>query len=107
MKELFAAVAVLTLIPAGVFGLAELGLRMSQRYAPLHEQVRRETFEQSRAFREGTVRDLENLMLDWSRGDAAQRAAIGSVARHRLADVPDDILTPPLRAWSRDLETAR
>lgn len=104
MKDVLAAVLVVACIGLASFGAGELSYRIYARYAPLGEQVRRETFEQSRAFHEGMVRDLENLRLEWARGDAAQKAAVASIARHRLADVPDDILTPSLRAWRRELE---
>lgn len=103
MKDLLALIAVVLLIVIGVFGASELGYRVYQRYAPLNEQVRRETYEQSRAFQEGTVRDLENLRMDYASGNDAQKAAIRSVAIHRLADVPQELLTPSLRQWANEM----
>jgi uncharacterized protein YsxB (DUF464 family) len=39
----------------------ELDYRTAKRYAPLQEQVRRNTFEQSQSYNEGMIRDLENI----------------------------------------------
>lgn len=105
MKDLRDAVLWIVLIVAVFGGGAELSYRIYQRYAPLNEQVRRETYEQSRAFREGTVRDLENMQLEYARGGDAQKAAIKSVALHRLADVDPSLLTPELRDFRAELRS--
>lgn len=109
MKEglgiiLLGGVAVVA-ITAVVLGGAELSYRLSAHYAPLHEQVRRNTFEQSRAFQEGSVRDLDNLRIQYAGGTPAQKDAIASTARHRFQDIPEDILTPELRSFRSQVES--
>ena len=99
-------------VVAGIGGAAwiatENSYRLSEHYAPRIENVRRSTFEQSRAFQEGTIRDLDNLRLEYGRaGSDAQRQTIADTARHRLADVPVEQLPPSLQAFARDVETAR
>lgn len=92
-----------TLFGASIFGLNELGFRVFERYSPKVEEVRRTTYEQSRSFREGTVRDLENLAMEYRKGTPEQKAAIKATALHRLAGIPDDLLTPELRQFKSQL----
>lgn len=94
----------LVLLAIAAFALNELGFRIFQLNAPRTEQVRRETFEQSRSFREGTVRDLENLYLEYSRSNNAGKVAIRDVARHRMVDVPEELMTANLRRFKAELE---
>lgn len=105
MKEFFGTVfgVVIGLVTIGglLVGGYELSYRMFQHYAPRYEQVRRETYEQSRAYQEGTVRDLENLRLEYGRAQTdSARAAIKDTVRERSADLPDDLqLSPSLQAF--------
>ncbi len=58
-------------------------------FAPKYEQVRRETFEQSKAYNQGMIQELENLCLEYGKADPEHKAAIASVVRHRYADFDD------------------
>ena len=108
MKDLLAGTALVVIAVAGVGVLgvvgAEYAFRQHAHYAPRYEDVRRETYEHSRAFQEGTLRDLDNLRLEYARGDDAQKAAIADTARHRLADVPIEQLPPALRTFAQTVE---
>lgn len=90
-----------------LLALYEGGFRLYEHYNPKYEQVRRTTYEQSRAFREGTVRDLENLALEYARGNDAVKASIRATALHRLANVPEELLTPNLIKFKRDMENGQ
>lgn len=65
-------------------------------FAPAKEQVRRETFEQSKAYRQGMVQELQNMQLEYTRGNAEQKAALRGVILHRAANVDPSALTPDL-----------
>lgn len=84
----------------------ELSYRLSQHYMPRYEQVRRETYEESRAYQEGMVRDLENLRLAYLQAQSPdQKAALRSTIQHRFADLPADIEMPPdLQAFKDAME---
>ncbi len=90
-----------------IVGIYEFGFRLYEYYNPKYEQVRRNTYEQSRAFREGTVRDLENLALEFARASPEAKAAIRITARHRLANIPDELLTSQLLKFKAELDRAQ
>jgi hypothetical protein len=104
MKNVFVVIVMILIGVLFVAG-ASYALYFSYAfYAPKYEQVRRETFETSRAFREGTIRDMENLALEYARANDTQKEAIKTVARHRLANIPNDLMTPSLIMFKREIE---
>lgn len=96
---------VIAIAIGGVLLFTEMNFRLTEHYSPKLEAVRRTTYEESRAFQEGTVRDFENLYLEYSRSNDAGKAAIRDVARHRIADVPDELMTGNLRRFKSELES--
>ncbi|MFH1192660.1 MAG: hypothetical protein V1655_04270 [bacterium] len=46
-------------------------------FAPKYEDVRRETFEHSRAFRQGTIQELEKMALDYNKASDPEKDAMG------------------------------
>ena len=100
------AIGLCVLAIAGIGGTAwlatENSYRLSAHYAPRVEDVRRTTFEHSRTFQEGTIRDLDNLRMEYLRaGSDAQRQAIVDTVRHRLADIDLDALPPQTHEFVR------
>lgn len=68
-------------------------------FAPKQEAVRREVFEQSKAYNQGVAQELEGAEMDYAHADADQKAAIRSVVLHRVADYDESKLTPDLREF--------
>jgi len=68
-----------------IFGLQYLDLFSYSIFAPKYEQVRRETFEQSKAYNDGMVQELESMRLDYTKANDEQKAALASVILHRSA----------------------
>ena len=66
-------------------------------FAPRYEEIRRQTFEQSRAFQEGTVRNLDKLCLEYATSEGSARIAIQSAIRHQVSDIPANLLPPCAR----------
>lgn len=91
------------LILAGVLGLGWLfagnDLAMRKVFAPAHEQVRRETFETSKAYRDGMVQELRAMQFEYLRADDARRPGLANVIRHRVAGFPEDALPYDLRQF--------
>lgn len=76
-------------------------------FAPKTEAVRRETFEQSKAYRQGLVQELQNMQFQYEQATPDHRAALRSIILRRVADVPDDALTVDLRAFISTLRRAQ
>lgn len=77
-------------------------------FAPKYEAVRRTTFEQSRAFNQGMVQELENFQAEYLREqDPKAKAALRSIILHRASgyDLNDHNVTPELRAFIQELRS--
>ena len=96
-------VAVLLSILALVWFLTANDLAMQKVFSPVQEQIRRETFEQSKAYRQGTIQELENMKFEYIKADEAHKPALASIIRHRAADVPSDQIPPTLYNFIKEL----
>ena len=76
-------------------------------FAPAEEQVRRETFEESKAYRQGMVQELQSMRFQYEQASPEHRDALPSVILHRAADVDRSTLPPDLAAFIRGLEQGR
>jgi len=107
MKDFFIGafytlVALICLCAIGWF-FAGNDLAMFKFFAPRQEQVRRDTFEQSKAYRQGAIQELDNMRFEYIKASPEQKAALASIIRHRAADVPADALTPELYSFIKEL----
>lgn len=55
-------------------------------FAPKYEQVRRETFEQSKAYNQGMVQELQNMQFEYIKAAKEHQSALRQVILHRAAD---------------------
>ena len=65
-------------------------------FAPRREAVRREVFEQSKAYRDGLMQELRSAQIDYAKAASPQqKQAIGSLVLHDAAgfggDLPPDL----------------
>lgn len=82
------------LVALGWFALANQQAQMKV-FAPREEQIRRETFEQSKAYSQGTIQQLDRARLDYAKSkDPEERAALRSIVLHETADFDLDRLPP-------------
>ena len=56
-------------------------------FAPATEAVRRETFEQSKARRQGLEQELQNMQFQYEQASPEHRVALRSIILRRTADV--------------------
>ncbi len=90
-------VVLLALLTAGVFGIRKV-------FLPAEESLRREVYEESKSYIDGTIRDLDNLRLQWIGADnEAHKDAIAATARHRAADFPDSELPQRVLDWLNEI----
>ena len=109
MKSVFAGFGVLVAILCLMWVVQGNGFFMYQVFAPKYEQVRRDTFEQSRAYNQGMIQELQNMQFEYVRATPEQQDALASIILHRAADfdtsqqhVPSD-----LRLFVEDLRRSR
>ena len=73
-------------------------------FAPKMEQVRRETFEQSKAYNQGVAQDLESERQEYIiNKDKGVRAGLRSIIFHKLADYDINKLSPDLQQFVAQL----
>lgn len=68
-------------------------------FAPKYEQVRRETFEQSKAYNQGMVQELQNMQFEYVKADPGSKAALRKIILHRAADYPEANMPRDLAAF--------
>jgi hypothetical protein len=78
-------------------------LAMRKVFAPATEQVRRETFENSKAYRDGMVQELRAMQFEYMKADEAHKAGMANVIRHRAAGFPEDALPSDLKTFIQEL----
>lgn len=111
MKNLFAIVGGLVAFVVVAIGLAWIfqgnDFFMYRWFAPKYEDVRRETFERSKAYRQGAVQELQNMQFEYVKADDAHKDALASIILHRSADLDEEVIPPDLRAFIRQLKQER
>jgi hypothetical protein len=80
---------------------------LAQFFNPRVEAVRRQTFEQSKAYNEGMVQELQNMQFEYAKAEASQRDAMASIILHRAADYDENKLPADLRAFIQKLKQER
>jgi hypothetical protein len=87
--------------------LQENDLLLTKTFAPKYEQVRRQTFEQSKAYNSGMVQELQNMQFEYAKATDEQKEALSSVILHRVADYGEQNLPPDLQSFVQGLRRER
>lgn len=69
-----------------------------------YENTRREIFEQSKAYNQGVIQELQNMQFEYIKADEAHKNALASIILHRSADYDVDRLPADLRAFINELK---
>ena len=107
MKNFFKDAFLLLLVIFGIGSLAWLAmgndLAMTKFFAPQYEQVRREVFERSKAYRDGVVQELQSMQFAYIAADPAHKLALASLIKHRAITIPLDAMPPSLSNFIKEL----
>ena len=76
-------------------------------FAPKYEQVRRETFEQTKSYNQGMIQELQNMQFEYAKANPEQKDALASIILHRAADYPEDRMPSDLRSFIAELKRER
>lgn len=108
MKDLFKGVGIVLgliiafmLIGWAIYGN---GFFMYKYFAPKEEQVRREVFEQSKAYNQGMVQELQNMQFEYEKADSSHKTALASIILHRAADYDENKLPTDLYEFIQKLK---
>lgn len=103
MKEIFLCIAYILSACAVAFWLNFFHLQQTQFFAPKYEAVRRQTFEQSKAYQQGVVQELQNMQFEYIKANPEQKIALASIIKHRAAGVDPSILPNDLYVFIKGL----
>lgn len=100
IKDTFALIGGIILIVGAVIGLTIGSYHLYAYLAPKYEATRRDVMIESRAYSEGTVRELYTLkrQYDGAKTDA-ERDTIAAAARHEFSIFPRERLPSDLQAF--------
>ena len=79
-------------------------------FAPRQESVRRQVFEQSRAFNQGMVQELQNMQFEYiKQKDSSVRESLADVILHRAAgyNMDDPVVPSDLRSFVDGLKRGK
>lgn len=81
-----------------VVGLNFFGLANYSFFAPKYEAARREVFENTQSYQQGSIRDFDNLYLAYTRAKSEdEKAIILETLRHRTAGVQEGNIPARIR----------
>ena len=89
----------------GGLGFVAVGyvLSVSSVMSPRFEQVRRETFEQSKSYRQGMIQELQSMQFQYETASPEHKIALASIILRRAADFQD--LPPDLQLFINQLKS--
>jgi hypothetical protein len=103
MKKFLYYTSCIVGVGAVVWGVAYHQLIFEAFFAPKFEEVRRNTFEQSKSFRTGAIQELQNMQFEYIKADPAHKAALADMIRHRAAEVPANAMPADLQSFISNL----
>jgi hypothetical protein len=99
MKPILAIVGGVALL----WGVAYHQLIFTAFFGPKFENVRRNTFEQSKSFRDGSLQELENMRFEYVKASPEHKKALADIIRHRAIEVPADAMPADLQSFISNL----
>ena len=103
MRPLLAIVGGVFTLGAVTWGVAYHDLIFTSFFAPKYENVRRNTFEQSKSFRTGAVQELQNMQFEYIKASPEHKKALADIIRHRATEVPEDAMPTDLQSFISNL----
>jgi len=103
MKPFLAVVGGVLTLGAVTWGVAYHDLIFTSFFAPKYENVRRNTFEQSKSFRDGSLQELENMRFEYIKASPEHKKALADIIRHRATEVPADAMPSDLQSFISNL----
>ena len=107
MRIVFLYILTIVAVLCFLMGLGWLAsgntLLLNKVFAPKFEEVRRDTFETSKAYRDGMAQELRALQIEYVKADDKIKPALASAIKHKAAGVPPEALPYDLNTFIREL----
>jgi len=107
MKFILSIVSCLAVIFAIVWVVQGNDFFLYKVFAPQYEQVRRDTFEQSKAYNQGMIQELRSMQFQYEQAGPEHKAALASIILHRMADYDVNKLPPDLYQFVNSLRSVQ
>jgi hypothetical protein len=108
MKDTISAFLSIIIIIAFILGLSWIftgnDFFLYKYFAPKQEAVRRQVFEQSKAYNQGMIQELQNMQFQYLQADKDHQAALAGIILHRAADYDVDKLPTDLYSFIQTLK---
>lgn len=108
MKEFFGFILIIVILGALEFGVRITILAVNKAISPMEENVKREVFEETKAYNEGKTQQLAKLRSEFmkakGKNDKVAMKAIGSSVRHQFADYDREKLPSHLQSFINETE---
>ena len=93
--KIIGAIALLLILAFSLQGLGYISLKF---WGPKYEDARREIFENTKSYKHGMIRDLQNLRMEYKKAtDEGTRGMLSDTILHRTAALPLEGLPYDLR----------
>jgi len=107
MRDLLAIVLCVILFFGLIWGIQGNDFFMYKVFAPKYEQTRREVFEQSKAYNQGVIQELQNMQFEYIKASPEHKQALASIILHRAADYDENRLPADLYSFIQQLKRER
>ena len=108
MKDIAKAASFILLLIVFVLGMAWIvqgnDFFLTKTFAPKYEQVRHDTFKESTAYIDGTIKNLRDMQFQYIKADDVHKTALKGVILHTASTFPEDKLPSDLRTFLNDLK---
>lgn len=107
-KETATGFAAVVLVIVAILGLTWIvqgnDFFLMKHFAPKYEAARREGFEQSKAFNQGTAQELRSYQIEYVKADKGHQDALRKIILHQVADYPEEKLPKDLQEFVGQLK---
>lgn len=108
MKVFFSILGVLVAILLLGWVIQGNDFFMYKVFAPKYEEARRETYEQSTSYIQGTIQELERLQVEYVNApNESAKETVAAVILKRASGFPEDRLPSDLRIFINDLKNKK
>ena len=107
MRVVFGVFGVLVLLCGVTWIFQGNDFILMKYFSPKEESVRREVFEQSKAYNQGMTQELDNMYIEYSKASPEHKKALKSVVLHRVADYDVNKLPPHLKEFVSQLRNEK